>query len=383
MLSKKKQLVGLSLILLMTACQQKQEERVNTGYATMEIKTTEKSLTSSYTASIRGKSDIDIYPQVSGYITDVCVEEGGTVRKGQTLFIIDQVPYQAALRTATANVNLARANVSNAQLTYDSKSELFNKKVVSSFELQTSANALESAKAQLDQALAQEVNARNNLSYTVVKSPSEGVVGTLPFKVGTLVSPSQPKALTQISDNSQMYVYFSMTENQLLSLLREYGSVDNAVKSMPAVQLELSDKSLYAENGRVETISGVIESGTGAVSLRAVFPNPNGFLHSGGSGNVMIPSAHAECIVIPKSATFEVQDKIFVYRSIDGHAKSTLIEVAQVNEEANYIVRSGLKPGDIIISEGVGFIRENTQVQAKASIPISKEQKDIPLLGAN
>jgi len=381
MLSKKKQLVGLSLILLMTACQQKQEERVNTGYATMEIKTTEKSLTSSYTASIRGKSDIDIYPQVSGYITDVCVEEGETVRKGQTLFIIDQVPYQAALRTATANVNLAKANVSNAQLTYDSKSELFNKKVVSSFELQTSANALESAKAQLDQALAQEVNAKNNLSYTVVKSPSEGVVGTLPFKVGTLVSPSQPKALTQISDNSQMYVYFSMTENQLLSLLREYGSVDNAVKSMPAIQLELSDKSLYAENGRVETISGVIEAGTGAVSLRAVFPNPKGFLHSGGSGNVMIPSAHAECIVIPKSATFEVQDKIFVYRNIDGHAKSTLIEVAPVNEDANYIVRSGLKPGDIIISEGVGFIREDTPIQAKASIP--NEQKDIPLLGAN
>jgi len=234
----------------------------------------------------------------------------------------------------------------------------------------------------LDQALAQEVNAKNNLSYTVVKSPSEGVVGTLPFKIGTLVSPSQPKALTQISDNTEMYVYFSMTENQLLSLLREYRSVENAIQSMPSVKLELSDKSLYAENGRVETISGVIEAGTGAVSLRAAFPNPNGFLHSGGSGNVLIPSAHAECIVIPKSATFEVQDKIYVYRNVDGHAKSTLIQVAQVNEDASYIVHSGLNPGDVIITEGVGFIRENTPIQAKAAIP-GEKGNDIPLLGAN
>ncbi|WP_280749379.1 efflux RND transporter periplasmic adaptor subunit [Parabacteroides sp. PF5-9] len=347
----------------------------------MKIQTTEKSLKSSYTASIRGKSDIDIYPQVSGYITNVCVEEGETVRKGQTLFIIDQVPYQAALRTATANVNLARANVNTAQLTYDSKQELFNKKVVSSFELQTAMNALESAKAQLDQSLAQEINAKNNLSYTVVKSPSDGVVGTLPFKIGTLVSPSQLKALTQISDNSQMYVYFSMTENQLLSLLREYQSVDNAIKSMPAIQLELSDKSLYAENGRVETISGVIESGTGAVSLRAVFPNPNGFLHSGGSGNVLIPSSHSECIVIPKSATFEVQDKIFVYRNIDGIAKSTMIEVAPVNEDIYYIVQTGLQPGDVILTEGVGFIRDNMPVQTKAIANIHKEET--PLLGSN
>ncbi len=159
-----------------------------------------------------------------------------------------------------------------------------------------------------------------------------------------------------------MYVYFSMTENQLLSLLRQYESVGNAIQSMPAVQLELSDKTLYTENGRIETISGVIEAGTGAVSLRAVFPNPGGLLHSGGSGNILIPTNHNECIVIPKSATFEVQDKIFVYKNIDGVAKSTLIQIAQVNEGTNYIVEAGLNAGDIIVAEGVGFIRENTQL---------------------
>jgi membrane fusion protein (multidrug efflux system) len=351
-----------AVVMMMMSCQQKTVERETPGYAMMEIVKTEKSLVSSYTASIRGKSDIDIFPQISGYITDVCVEEGAIVRKGQTLFIIDRIPYQAALQTATANVNLAKANVSTAQLTYDSKKELFRQKVVSSFELQTAANALESAKAQLDQALAQEVNAKNNLSYTVVKSPSNGVVGTLPFKTGASVSPTQPRALTQVSDNSEIYVYFSMTENQLLSLLRQYESVEKAIQSMPAVQLELSDKTLHAETGRIETISGVIEAGTGAVSLRAVFPNRSGLLHSGGSGKIRIPSTYAGCIVIPKSATFEVQDKIFVYKNIDGLAKSTEIRITRINDGTDYIVEAGLHAGEVIIAEGIGFIHENSRI---------------------
>lgn len=382
MFRKKYQMVGLSLVMMLTGCQKREEPQQEAGYAMMKIVTSESSLTSRYTASIRGKSDIDIYPQVSGYITEVCVEEGEAVRKGQTLFVIDQVPYQAALRTAQANVNLARAQVNTAQLTFDSKQELYNKQVVSSFERQTAANALESAKAQLEQALAQEVNAKNNYSYTLVKSPSDGVVGTLPFKVGTLVSPSQPRALTRVSDNREMYVYFSMTENQLLSLLRQYESVANALQSMPAVRLELSDKSLYAESGRIETISGVIDESTGAVTLCAVFPNQRGLLHSGGSGNVHIPSSHPNSIVIPKSATFEVQDQLFVYRNIDGHAKSTRIAVAQVNDEGNYIVESGLQPGDVIITEGVGFIRENTPVLAKSETVGTPVQPATSLLGA-
>ncbi|MDR1897079.1 MAG: efflux RND transporter periplasmic adaptor subunit [Prevotellaceae bacterium] len=347
------------------SCQQKQEKQETQSYKTVTIATAEKSLTSSYTASIRGKSDIDIFPQVAGYITKVCVKEGEKLKIGQILFVIDQVPFQAALQTATANVNLAKASVNTAQLMYSSKQELFNKEVVSSFELQTAANALEIAKAQLEQAQALEVIAHNNLSYTVVKSPSNGVVGVLPFKVGALVSPAQPRPLTRISDNSEMYVYFSMTENRLLSLLRQYESVEKAIKAMPAVQLELSDKTLYAEKGHVETISGVIEAGTGAVSLRAVFSNPQGLLHSGGSGNVLIPTRYADCIVIPKSATFEIQDKIYVYKNVNGAAKSAPITVSPLSEDTEYIVESGLRAGDVIVSEGVGFIRENTPLTTK------------------
>ena len=199
--------------------------------------------------------------------------EGESVKKGQVLFIIDQVPYQAALNTAIANVEAAKASVATAQLTYESKQELYKNKVVSEFDLKTAYNTLLSAKAQLAQAEAQEVNARNNLSYTEVKSPSNGVIGTLPYRVGALVSASLPKPLTTVSDNSEMYVYFSMTENQLLALTRQYGSKDKALENMPEIELQLNDKSLYPQTGKIETISGVIDQNTGTVSLRAAFPN--------------------------------------------------------------------------------------------------------------
>ena len=189
-------------------------------YAVMTIATTDREIPSNYSATIRGRQDIAIYPQVSGTISQLCVNEGQKVAKGQTLFIIDQVPYKAALQTAEANVEAAKAGVATAQLTYDSKKELFARNVVSQFDLSTANNNLLTAKAQLAQAEAQRVNAANTLSYTVVKAPTDGVVGTLPYRVGALVSASIPQPLTTVSDNSEMYVYFSMTENQLLALTR-------------------------------------------------------------------------------------------------------------------------------------------------------------------
>ena len=201
-------------------------------YAVMTVATTDREIQSNYSASIRGRQDIAIYPQVSGTISELCVTEGQQVSKGQTLFIIDQVPYKAALQTAEANVAAAKASVATAQLTYDSKKELFAKNVVSQYDLSTANNNLLTAKAQLAQAEAQRVSAANNLSYTVVKAPANGVVGTLPYRVGALVSASIPQPLTTVSDNSEMYVYFSMNENQLLNLTRRYGSVAETLKNM-------------------------------------------------------------------------------------------------------------------------------------------------------
>ncbi len=242
-------------------------------YAVMTIATTDREIPINYSATIRGRQDIAIYPQVSGTIFELCVNEGQTVSKGQPLFIIDQVPYKAALQTAEANVAAAKAGVATAQLTYDSKKELYAKNVVSQYDLLTAENTLLTAKAQLAQAEAQRVNAANNLSYTVVKAPANGVVGTLPYRVGALVSASISKPLTTVSDNSDVYVYFSMTENQLLNLTRQYGSIANTLKNMPDVQLVLNDGSVYDRTGRIESISGVIDTSTGSVQLRAVFPN--------------------------------------------------------------------------------------------------------------
>ena len=335
-------------------------------YAVMTIATTDREIPINYSATIRGRQDIAIYPQVSGTIFELCVNEGQTVSKGQPLFIIDQVPYKAALQTAEANVAAAKAGVATAQLTYDSKKELYAKNVVSQYDLLTAENTLLTAKAQLAQAEAQRVNAANNLSYTVVKAPANGVVGTLPYRVGALVSASISKPLTTVSDNSDVYVYFSMTENQLLNLTRQYGSIANTLKNMPDVRLVLNDGSVYDRTGRIESISGVIDTSTGSVQLRAVFPNADGLLHSGGAGSVIVPNIHKDCVVVPQVATFELQNKVYVYKVEDGKAASSMIDVEKINNGREYIVKSGLTPGDVIVAEGVGLMREGTPVQPKA-----------------
>ena len=340
-----------------------EDAQMKASYATMKVSTANKELTTPYSATIRGRQDIDIYPQVSGTIERLCVTEGEVVRKGQLLFVIDQVPYKAALKTAQANVEVAKAALATAELNYNSTKELFAKKVVSAFNLKTSENSYLTAKAQLAQAEAQEVNARNNLSYTEVKSPSDGVVGMLPYRAGALVSASIPQPLTTVSDNSNMYVYFSMTENQLLAMSRQYKSMDEALKNMPEVSLKLNDQSIYEQKGKIESISGVIDRKTGTVGVRAVFPNESRLLHSGASGNVLIPQTYKDCIVIPQGATVRLQDKTLVYKVVDGKAVSTLITVAEINDGREYIVLDGLKVGEEIVSEGAGLVREGTQVK--------------------
>ena len=372
MVSYLKQMITVICSATLAACGNAPAVQTRSEYQVMDIITSDKELQTTYSAAIRGRQDIDIYPQVSGTLTRLCVEEGQAVRKGQILFIIDQVPYIAALRTAEANVEAAKAGVATSQLTYDSKRELYAQKVVSEFDLKTSHNSLLSAKAQLAQAEAQRINAANNLSYTEVKSPADGVVGTLPYRVGTLVSSGMPKPLTTVSDNSDMYVYFSMTENQMLELTRRYGSKDKALAEMPAVSLQLNDRSTYSQEGKIETISGVIDTSTGTVSLRAVFPNKDGLLTSGGSGNVIVPLKKENCIVIPQAATYELQDKVFVYKVVDGKAQSAPVQVTRVNGGQEYIVENGLQVGDVIVVEGVGLLREGTPVVAK---PASDNQQ--------
>ena len=358
----KQGLLLLCCLVAATGCKQASPTQMETEYEVMTVAPADRMISSAYSAAIRGRQDIDIYPQVGGTLTKVCVTEGQRVKNGQTLFIIDQVPYEAV-----ANVESAKASLATAQLTYESKEELYKENVVSSFDLSTAKNSLLAAKAQLAQAKAQEVSARNNLSYTVVKSPADGVIGTLPYRVGALVSSNIAEPLTTVSDNSDVYVYFSMTENQLLGLIRQYGSKEEALKNMPTISLQLNDKSDYPQQGQIESISGVIDRSTGTVSLRAVFPNKEGLLHSGGAGNVILPVQKTGAIVIPQGATFEIQDKRYVYKVVDGKAQSNQVQVTRVNGGREFIVDEGLVSGDVIVTEGVGLLREGTPIKAKTA----------------
>ena len=348
-----------------TACRQQSETGKSRSYDVLVLEPESRELRSVYSATIRGKQDIDIRPKVSGYITEIHVREGSFVTKGKPLFIIDQAPYQAALQTAVANVNIAKAAVEAATLTLASKERLYQQNIISEYEYQLAATTLDKEKAQLELARANEVNARNNLSYTVVKSPADGVVGNLPFRVGTLVSPNDATPLTSVSDNSEMYVYFSMTERQVLGLTRAYGSMENALRQLPELELQLSDGTRYAEKGRIEAISGMIDPTTGAVSVRAKFPNAKRLLLSGGAGNVLMPYIQDNSIVIPQSATYEIQDKTYVFLVKDGTAKSKIIDIFPLSNGKEYVVQSGLAAGDTIVAAGVGLLRDGSPIHIK------------------
>ena len=354
--------LALACLFMCSGCKQQPVKTAETTYKTMSVKKESRDLETNYSATIRGRQDIEIYPQVSGTLQQLCVTEGQRVRKGQTLFIIDQVPYKAALATATANVKAAEATLATAKLTLASKENLLAQKVIADFDLQKAKNDMLSAEAVLAQMKALRVNAENNLSYTLVKSPSDGIVGMLPYRQGALVSSTIPQPLTTVSDNSQMYVYFSMNETQLLNLTRRYGSQEEVIKNMPGVKLFLSDGSEYEEKGKVESISGIIDQNTGSVSLRAAFPNSKHLLHSGSTGNVAVPMLFENCIVIPQEATFQLQDKTLVYKVVEGKAKSINITVSPISDGKEYIVTDGLQEGDVIIAIGAGMVREGTLV---------------------
>lgn len=339
--------------------------------AVMTVEPTSQELNSAYPATIKGQQDIEIRARVSGYITKLCVDEGAVVHKGQPLFLIDAVPYQKAVQAAEAAVEVAKANVATTQLTVDSKTELHAQNIISDYDLQTAKNSLASAKAALAQAEAQLASAHNDLSYTTITSPSDGVVGTIPFRVGSLVGTTTQEPLTVVSDINKMFVYFSMNEKQLLALTRQKDdSVNSMIGAMPEVQLQLADGTMYPAKGKIETLSGVIDLSTGAVQMRATFPNAQRLLRSGGTGTVLIPSVLDSALLIPQSATYEVQDKKFVYVLGDSSkVKNTEITVFPLDNGKQYVVTSGLKPGEQVVVEGVATLRDGMPIQ-----PITPEQ---------
>lgn len=319
-----------------------------------------------YPAKIEGKTDIAIRPQVTGFITKVCVDEGQTVKKGQTLFILDQVQYKAAVDNAQAAVNSAQTAVNTAAMTADTKRQLFEKNIISAYDNQLAQNQLATARAALSQAQAALTQARKNLSYTVVTAPSDGVVGTIPNREGSLASPSSMEPLTTISDISKVYAYFSLTEKDLLDMTDNGNrSLAAAIDSMPEVTLKLANGSIYPFSGKVATVSGVINTSTGAASVRALFDNPSGMLRSGSTGAIILPVKTDNAIVIPQKATYSIQDKKFVYVVENGDTiHSRGISVLPQNNGQDYVVLSGINPGERIVVEGVGTqsVREGIKI---------------------
>ncbi len=367
----KSKIAYLTLCLALAGCGNKtQIPQASNEYAVREIKTTECNLSTSYPATIKGIQDIEIRPKVSGFITKVHVDEGDFVRRGQVLFSIDRVQYEAAVKSAEAAVRVARTTVSTQKLTVKNKKMLHEKKIISDYDMEMAENQLASAEAQLASARAQLIDARNNLSFCSVTSPSDGVVGTIPYRVGSLVSSSTAEALTTVSNISKMYVYFSMTEKQLLEYTKGTDGVKGALAAIPAVNLQLADGSTYDQTGKVTNVSGVIDITTGSVSMRATFDNPQKILRSGGSGSVVIPIHKDNAILVPQKATYEIQDKHFVYVvGKDNKVKNTEITVLPQNDGTNYVVTGGLKAGERIVVEGI-----NTLSDGMAIKPITEAQ---------
>ena len=327
------------------------------GTATADMQTV-------YPATIKGVQDVEIRPKAQGFLVQINVKEGQTVGAGQLLFVIDNETYQAQVRQAQAAVNTAQQQVNTAKLTYENSKQLHVNKVIGDYEMQTSENNYESAKAQLAQAQAALASAKEALSFCYVKSPAAGVVGTLPFKKGALVSGSN--VLTTVSNISSMDVYFSINEKEAMTIAKS----GEGLSVFPAVKLQLNDGTIYGHEGKVTKMSGVIDSSTGSVQLIATFPNPEKLLKSGGAGNIVIPRVNTDAIIIPQSCVTEVQNKKFVYTvGKDNKVKYTEINVDPQNDGNTYIVTSGLKTGDKYVTNGVTKLSDGMEI-----VPITPQR---------
>ena len=358
--------VSLALLLVLSSCSDKKQMKQDAiQYQTMVVGKKDITLERQYSARMTGKQIVEVRPQVSGCITQILTGEGEAVRKGQTLFVIDQVPFRAALEMAIAARKSAEARLATARMNYENEELLKKGDIVGEASVKTMRNAWLEAEAALAQAKAQEVNARNNLSYTEVKSPVNGVASMIPWHVGSLVSSSINEPLVTVADDSEMYIYFSISENHALDLVSQYGSISEFISKAPEVGLRLNNGQEYDQKGRISAVSGTVDTQTGAVTLRATFPNASGLLHHGGSATVLVPTHRQQCIVIPQEATYELQNRMFVYRVVNGITKATPVTLFPQNNGKEYIVEQGVSEGDTIIAEGAGLLKEGIEVRGK------------------
>ena len=318
-----------------------------------------------YSANIEGKTNVEIRPQVSGYLDKIYVEEGAYVTAGQPLFKINDRPYDEQVNNAQANVLAAKANLEKADIEVKRLQPLVDNKVVSDVQLKAAQAEYEAAKAAVKQAEAAGNNAGINLGWTVVKAPVSGYIGRIPFKTGALVGKGETEALTVLSDVKEVYAYFSMSEKDFLEFTSQSAgkTIAEKIKGIPAVELQLADKSIYPAKGKVELMEGQFDKNMGTIQFRAVFPNGEGLLRTGSTGKIRIPHASGNTLAVPQQSTYEIQDKVFVY--ILGDSNKVMSQPITISGQttAYYLVDKGLQPGQKIVFAGMDRLRDGAVIQ--------------------
>lgn len=359
------------LSFYLTACQGQKKDSSSEApaeYEILEISPRQTTIYNRFPVSIQGQQQVEIRPMVDGYIEKIFVDEGATVKAGQPLFRIKAPQYEQEVRSADAEINIAMENVTIAQMDVEKVRPLVEDNIISSYELKTAQNILNSKNASLAQARARMANARTNLGYTTVNSPINGVIGMLPFKLGSLVGPTMSEPLTHIANIGNAYAYFSLNEKQLLALALDHPgkNIQDVLKKLPLVKLLLADGSTFPVQGKIETASGLLDKQTGSVNIRATFQNAGHIINSGSSGTLLIPEHIEQAILIPQSATYEIQDKKFTYvANSSGIVNSKEISVKMTDDGRYYIVEKGLKNGDMIVIGGIATLKDQKQIKIK------------------
>lgn len=359
---KNKSFIGaLAALLIVASCGKKEEQAPAPGPMPFPVQTVAKqdaTVYEEYTANLEGRQNVEIRPKVSGFIQKIYVDEGQVVRKGQLLFKLET-------QTLNQDAAAAKANVTAAQVEVDRLKPLVDRKIISNVQLET-------AKAKLAQAKATYSSVAANINYGTIVSPVDGVIGSLPYKEGTLASATSEMPLTTVSDSKVMRAYFSMNEKQMISFSREFkgSTLEEKIKNTPAVSLRLVDGSTYEEKGRIATVSGLANAATGTSQLRAEFNNPQAILRSGGKGTVLLPITIKNAIEVPQNAVFDMQGKQMLYVvGKDNTVKSKIVQV-KTTSGLNFIIESGVEPGEVIVVEGTSKLKDGMAIVPQ---PVKKE----------
>ncbi|MCV9933176.1 efflux RND transporter periplasmic adaptor subunit [Flavobacterium sp. LS1R47] len=359
--------------LSMVSCNTKSTEQIEspTAYPTLTLKAQEANVSVEYPTTLEGEQTVEIRSKIDGYIEQVYVEEGSVVTKGKPLFKIDANSYLQEVNNKKAAVLAAEASLETAVIQTKRTAALAEKKIINTYELTSAKNIERVKRAELSQANADLSAAKSKLGFTNIVSPINGVVGSLPYKIGSLVSSSAPDPITTVANTKNIFAYFSLSQQQLNSFLGQYSGnqLKDKFKNMPEVSLLTADGEMYPLKGKIQTLSGVLNASTGAANFKAVFPNPAAKLWSGASATIIIPTQLEDAILVPKKAVFELQGRFFVF-TVDAKnvVHNTEIKIRNTATEKEYVVTEGVKSGDNIVTDGIGNLRDGVKIAPIASL---------------